>query len=215
MKINKVQEIIGYTFRNKELLSRALTHPSYFSALNQNYQKLEFLGDSILDFLVAEHLYSVYSDKSEGDLTRMRAAVVSKTALSKLVLELGLDDYALIGGAQTAMSEKMRSDIYEAIVAAIYLDGGMEAARRLVQNTAVPKITENQEDYTSILYEYAAKNGLELLFDTSEGGPSHKKRFYATVLLEGKEYGRGEAGRKKDARQNAAKSALIRLDKAR
>lgn len=211
MNDKEVEKIIKYSFRDKTLLTRALTHPSYFSERNLNYQKLEFLGDSILDFLVAEHLYIEYPDKSEGDLTQMRAAVVSKTALSELVEELGLEAYALIGRAQLTMSEKMRSDIYEAVVAAIYIDGGMDAARAFVSETAVKKITEIEVDYTSKLYEYAAKHNLEIRFDTESDGPSHKKHFSATVFLNGKEYGKGEAGRKKDAYQKAAKSALGKL----
>lgn len=210
MNEKHVELILKYSFRNKELLKRALTHPSYFSERNLNYQKLEYLGDSILDFVVAEYLYREYSDKNEGELTRMRAAVVSKTALSKIVIELGLDRYVYVS-QQGAMSAKMRSDVYEAIVAAIYLDGGLDAVKSFISDTVIPKISEQVEDYKSKLLEYGAKNNININFEITSDGPSHKKHFYAKVFIDGKECGAGEGYSITEAHQKASKKAYFSL----
>ncbi|NCA67336.1 MAG: ribonuclease III, partial [Clostridia bacterium] len=146
------------------------------------------------------------------DLTRMRAAVVSKTALATLVKELGLDKHAYIGRAQGVMSPKMSSDIYEAIVAAMYLDGGLQVTQNFIANTAIKKLADDiEQDYKSVLHEYAAKNTVEIHFDTESDGPSHKKHFVTAVLLNGKECGRGEGYSILEAEQKAAKIALNSL----
>lgn len=213
MNETAVEGILKYVFKDKSLLRRALTHPSFFTERRENYQKLEFLGDSILDFVVAEYLYQEYSDKTEGDLTKMRASVVSKDALSDLVKEMGLDKYAYVGRAQGVMSAKMSSDVYEAVVAAIYLDGGLESVRTFIKDTAIQKLSEEEGDYKSKILEYAAKNSYDINFDTTGEGPSHKMRFSSIVSIEGKEYGKGQGYSKVEAEQKASKQALINIAK--
>ncbi len=211
MNEKEVERILNYCFKDKGLLKRALTHSSYFNERQENYQKLEFFGDSILDFAVAEYLYREYSEKSEGDLTRMRANVVSKTALAELVAELGIDRYAYIGRAQNTMSAKMRSDLYEAVVAAMYIDGGLEAAQSFIFRTVIPKLSEEEGDFKSKILEYAAKRKAEVRFEDSSEGPSHKKRFFSTVIFEGSAAGKGEGYSITEAHQKAAKAALKKI----
>lgn len=207
-----IEKLLNYTFKDKSLLQRALTHPSFYNEQNENYQKLEFLGDSILDFVVAEYLYQKFIEKGEGELTRLRASIVSKDALSEFVKETGMDKFALIGPSQKGMSAKMRSDIYEAIVAAIFIDSGLDEVRKFVNETIIKRLSMEEGDFKSKILEYAAKKSLKVFFETAGEGQPHKRRFTSTLFIDNKSYGIGSGYSKKEAEQNAAKEAILSIN---
>ncbi|MGI6701457.1 MAG: ribonuclease III [Christensenellales bacterium] len=210
-KITEIQGIIGYKFNNKELLTRAFTHSSYSNENGgKSYQNMEFLGDSILDFIVAEHLIKLYPDADEGFLSKLRSNVVSKDPLADIVDSLNLDDYILTGGYNN-LSRKTRSDIFESIIAAIYMDGGLEKAREFIIRFlgGLMKGKRVDNDYKSKLYELAAKRNYSLEFihkDTT--GPQHRPLFTYEVIINGEVCGKGMEHSKKAAQQEAARQAL-------
>lgn len=213
--IIKIEEIIGYTFRNKKLLIKALTHTSFAHENDiESYQNMEFLGDSILDFVVAEHLIKLYPNYNEGELTQIRSTVVSKDPLANIIDYYGLDDYILISGTGNP-SRKTRSDIFESLVAAIYYDSGMSSARDfIIRFLGKLMLGEKIEtDHKSRLYEYAAKKGFEVEFVLNNvTGPQHRPTFYYEVRINDETMGYGEDHSKKAAQQEAARHALKKLD---
>lgn len=216
--VETVEQLIGYVYKDKKLLVRALTHPSKESDCNKNYQTLEFLGDSIVDFIVAEQLMKQYPDSPEGTLTKLRASTVSEAPLSRAVEALGVCDFLICGTGEKRTEiwkhDSVKSDIFESLTASIYLDGGFEQAKSFVLfalknelNNAV--CTNDNVDAKSRLNEVAAKNGWTVEYVLgSESGPKHKPVFKFSVLLNGKEAGKGQGRTKHEAQQNAADSAL-------
>lgn len=214
-EIAQVEKIVGYVFRDKNLLVQALTHVSYVNEHKNSvsYEKLEFLGDSILNFIVADRLYRA-SMHDEGEMTIMRSRMVSRLPLSEAVAEMKLDDYMMLGkGVEKSetLSVKMRSDIFESMLAAIYLDGGLSEARKFVCNRL--KVSFAAEiDYRSRLQEYAQARKITLVYSepVQKGELSHPY-FCAEAVLDGKIKGRGEGGSKKEAQQNAAKEIYDKI----
>ena len=203
-----LESIIGYTFKNPELLETALTHTSYANesrAPVKHNERLEFLGDSVLQIVSADYLFHAYADRPEGDLTRIRASLVSEGALFQFAQEIHLGEYLRLGRTRPSVV----SDAFEAVIAALYLDGGMEVARNFI----LPFITEGKHaeaDYKTRLQEIVQQNPEERLSYVveSESGPDHDKHFVVAVRFNSDRVARGEGRSKKAAEQHAAKEAL-------
>lgn len=217
----KVESIIGYSYKNKELLTRALTHNSGVSKLSKkSYQNLEFLGDSILSFVIAEELLSRHPNFNEGQLTRMRATIVSDKPLADTIERLKLNEFLIMGFSETKMkinkNLSVMEDMFEAIVGSIYLDGGMQSAKKFILTALEPVIKKSETDkndfydYKSILNEYATKAGLTIRYAEELDGSIEdgKPAFEFNLYLDGEKIASGCGENKKDAQQEAAKNAL-------
>lgn len=217
--IKELQEKIGYTFNDEAILIRALSHSSY---VNENHsagdsnERLEFLGDSVLGLITAENFFKNYKKLPEGELTKLRAATVCEKSLAGFARQLELGKYLLLGKGEILTGGRERpsiqADAFEAIIAAIYLDGGMEAARNFVLKYIEEAIRQQQSirDYKTMLQEVVQRNPGELIeyVLTGETGPDHDKRFEVEVHLNSNVIGRGIGRSKKKAEQEAAREAL-------
>ena len=224
IEMNTLEEKLGYTFQNRALLENALTHSSCANEsrgkLSSN-ERLEFLGDSILGMVVADHLYRNHPDLPEGELTRTRAALVCEDSLVEVAKELGLGDYLRLGKGEEAgggrQRPSIRADAVEAVLAAIYLDGGIGSARKIIQkyilSREVAGLTKPR-DYKTALQELVQReNGQVLRYRLiGEEGPDHNKRFFVAVDLNGNCVGSGTGRSKKEAEQMAAKAAIAALN---
>lgn len=211
----QLQKTLQHEFKNTALLQTALTHTSYANeakAPTQHNERLEFLGDSVLSVVVADYLFH-HSTRPEGELTRRRASLVSEDALFQFAQEIELGEYLRLGHGEALGGGRSRpsvvSDAFEAVIAALYLDGGIEAARRFL----LPFITEGktaEEDYKTRLQEIIQQNPDEKLRYKVEGehGPDHAKRFVVGIYLNSNRMAAGEGRSKKAAEQQAAKQAL-------
>lgn len=225
-KIRELKDKLSIPFTSEALLNRALTHSSYInenkmSGLSDN-ERLEFLGDAVLKLVVSDYIFSTYPDYSEGDLTKMRAAVVSDLSLSEIAKDLDLGHYLLLGkNERSSGGEKKKSNIanaLEAIIAAIFLDNGIDKARdaviRLLKDSVDRASADDfMIDYKSALQEFCQKNkwGLPFYAVKKEAGPKHKKVFWIEAKVKGVKFGSGKGFSKKEAEQNAAKEALLEL----
>lgn len=202
------------------LYERAFSHSSYANehASKQDYERLEFLGDAIVDLVVAEYLYENYAE-DEGEMTKVRASYVCENALYEYSMDLGLNRYIKVGHGEEDKEDFLKkaiiADIFEAFMAAIYLDLGFATARRAILNIVVPYIEKHVtffSDYKSALQEAVQTDKKSVEYRLiKEEGPSHKKKFTVEVIIDHIVYGVGEAGSKKEAEQNAAKVALDKL----
>ena len=222
--IKDLEAAIGYRFRNISLLQNALTHSSYanerwHNSLMSN-ERLEFLGDSILGMTVAEHLYRNFPDRPEGELTRMRADMVCETTLAVVAERIGLGQHLLLGHGEERLGGRNRAsilaDAVESIIAASYLDGGMEAAVNFIRNFIlcdVPVKKLHNVDYKTTLQELVQRKKDQVLSYalTGESGPDHDKSFAVEVTLNGKVVGTGTGRSKKRAEQDAARAAIEKL----
>ena len=221
--MHPLEETLGYRFQHTELLEQALTHSSYANerlggALQSN-ERLEFLGDSILGQVTAEHLYRTHPDLPEGDLTRMRAALVCEESLAQVAGEWDLGEQLKLGRGEDQSGGRGRpsiqADAVEAILAAIYLDGGMDQARRIIHAFILSKEAQTGEghDYKTALQELAQRTpGQAPHYQlVKEEGPDHLKEFWMEVILDGKCLGTGKGRSKKEAEQQAARAALEAL----
>lgn len=217
--MQQLQNNIGYTFKNEALLSRALTHSSYaneYHVTAGDNERLEFLGDSVLGFITAEYLFSNHRDFPEGELTKLRAYAVCEKSLFSYAKEIELGKYLKLGKGEERTGGRNRasvlSDAFEAVIAAIYLDGGMEEAKKFVLRFVVPYVEAKPtfKDYKTMLQEVVQQNHGEALEYVliSESGPDHDKHFEMEVHLNSNVLGHGIGGSKKKAEQNAAKEAL-------
>ena len=218
-----LEEKLGYRFANRALLENALTHSSYANENKgrgvQSNERLEFLGDSVLGMVVADYLYRTHPDLPEGDLTRTRAALVCEESLAEVaqVLELGaylrLGKGEEVGGGRTRPS--ITADAVEAVLAAVYLDGGIGSARRLIQRFILDKEGEKSasRDYKTALQELVQRESGQVLSYRLIGseGPDHAKIFSVEVDLNWAPIGKGRGRSKKEAEQNAAKAAIEKL----
>lgn len=215
-----LQERIGYKFKNTELLKRALTHTSYANETggdhNLSNERLEFLGDSVLGVITAEDFFMNYRNLPEGELTKLRAATVCEKALCEYAKDIDLGSFILLGRGEivTGGSERpsILADAFEALIAAIYLDGGMDAAKGFVLKYIEKAAKEHRgfKDYKTMLQEVVQKNPREIVeyVLVKETGPDHDKRFEVEVHLNSNVIGRGIGTSKKKAEQAAAKEAL-------
>ena len=222
--IKDLEKAIGYRFKNITLLQNALTHSSYANerwhdSLMSN-ERLEFMGDSILGMVVAEFLYRSYPDRPEGNLTRMRADMVCENALAVVANKLELGKHMLLGHGEEQGGGRNRpsilADAVESVIAACFLDGGMEAARGFIQqfilcNVSVKK--PHNADYKTALQELVQqKKNQVLVYElTGESGPDHDKHFEVQVRLNDQVVGTGAGTSKKRAEQDAARDALEKL----
>lgn len=217
--IKELQEKLGYTFNDEAILIRALSHSSY---VNENHsagdsnERLEFLGDSVLGLITAENFFKNYKKLPEGELTKLRAATVCEKSLAGFARQLELGKYLLLGKGEILTGGRERpsiqADAFEAIIAAIYLDGGMESARNFVLKYIEEAIRQQQSirDYKTMLQEVVQRNPGEIIeyVLTGETGPDHDKRFEVEVHLNSNVIGRGIGKSKKKAEQEAAREAL-------
>ena len=224
--IKDLETAIGYRFQNITLLQNALTHSSYANeywhdSLKSN-ERLEFVGDSILGMIVAEHLYRNFPDRPEGELTRMRADMVCEQALSEVADRLGLGSHLLLGNGEEQGGGRQRAsilaDAVESVIAACFLDGGMDSARRFVEKFIlchVPVARLHNVDHKTALQEYVQKKKNQVLSYEliGEEGPDHNKQFRVAVYLNGERVGEGAGSSKKRAEQSAAKMAMEKLTK--
>ena len=220
MDIERLEQNIRYTFKNKELLKTALTHTSYAHEKKvESNEKLEFLGDSILEFVTSNYLYNNYRKLKEGEMTKVRATVVCEESLYKIAKLHNFSDFLLLGKSEVMTGGNKRpailADSVEAVIAAIFIDGGLEEAKRFIIKNLDKEIdiaTKNvgKKDYKTVLQEELQKNGDVKIEYTiiKETGPDHDKRFEAEVSLNGKVLATGKGKSKKEAEMQAAKKAM-------
>lgn len=219
--INTFQQKLGYTFKKPAYILTALTHSSYANEGKkgeQSNERQEFLGDAVLSIVVSDYLFKKYAHLPEGELTKLRAALVCEKALCQYATELGLGEFLLLGRGEDSSDGRKRpsilADAFEAVIAAIYLDGGMAPAKKFVLSYVTAQVQHHAPaafcDYKTILQEIIQKNPEErvryVLAD--EAGPDHDKHFTVEVHLNSNVIGTGEGKSKKDAEQAAAKGAL-------
>ena len=222
--IKDLETAIGYRFRNISLLQNALTHSSYANERWHNSllsnERLEFLGDSVLGMLVAEYLYRTFPDRPEGELTRMRADMVCEKTLANVANSIGLGEHLMLGHGEEQSRGRTRNsilaDAMESVIAACFLDGGMEAAEDFVKRfilVEVPVKKLNNADYKTALQELVQQKKNQVLAYTliGESGPDHDKQFTVEVSLNGKAVGQGTGTSKKRAEQMAAQAAIALL----
>ena len=222
--LKDLEAVIGYKFRNISLLQNALTHSSYANERWHNSllsnERLEFLGDSVLGMLVAEYLYRSFPDRTEGELTRMRADMVCEKTLADVANAIGLGDHLLLGHGEDRLGGRTRdsilADAVESIIAASFLDGGLSAALGIVRRFILVKVPVKKlhnMDYKTLLQELVQQKKNQVLSYelTAETGPDHDKRFDVEVSLNGRVVGTGFGTSKKRAEQDAARAAIDAL----
>ena len=222
--IKDLEAAIGYRFKNISLLQNALTHSSYANERWHNSllsnERLEFLGDSILGMTVAKYLYQTFPDRPEGELTRMRADMVCEQTLAKVAGKIELGRHLLLGNGEEQGGGRSRNsilaDAVESVIAATYLDGGMEAAQQFIEKfilVEVPVKRLHNADYKTALQELIQqKKNQQLSYAlVGESGPDHDKKFEVVVKLNNNVVGSGSGSSKKRAEQDAARAALERL----
>ncbi len=225
--LDRLQARIGHRFRDIRLLILALKHRSYTYARGEHgttsNERLEFLGDSVLDLLVTEHLYRTFPDKREGALTQIRSLVVSKRVLAYKAMGLQLGEYLRLNKSEAEAGGRMRTsilgDAYEALLGAMYLDGGLKPVRRFLKGEILDDVEQFSSDeaffnYKSALLEWTQGEGRghPVYSIKSEQGPDHKKTFIVEVTIKGERYGSGIGKNKKSAEQMAAKETLNMLN---
>lgn len=224
-QLDKFMRQLEIPFTDVTLLDCALTHSSYANEAPEPVrynERLEFLGDAILDFVVGEYLFLHYPDMPEGDLSKARASVVSEAPLAKCSAGFGMGEYLLLGKGEMASGGRDRpsilADAFEAVVGAIYIDSSYEQARAFILRLLQPYLTlvdsgNYGKDYKTLFQEYVQRDGEQQIHYSlsREEGPDHNKTFYMKVLVNGKTLGEGSGKSKKDAEQQAAFEALKRL----
>ncbi len=223
---HELEKRLGYSFKNCEYLLCALTHPSYANEQRakgisqESYERLEFLGDAVLQTVISEYLYKTYSKRREGSLTSMRQRLVCEKTLAKIAAELNLNDYLCLGHGEEITDcrnrPKVLADCLEAIIAALYLDfdsGTNEALSSTVLKIFSSKIEEiantQDDDYKSMLQQFSEQDEYsELRYDSYQTGKPHAPEFTSTAYINNNAVGQGKASSKKDAEMAAAKKAL-------
>lgn len=223
--IKQLEEAIGYRFHNISLLQNALSHSSYANERWRNSlmsnERLEFLGDSVLGMLVADHLYRTFPERPEGELTRMRADMVCERTLAAIAEKIGLGKHLLLGRGEELGGGRERdsilADAVESVIAACYLDGGIEAASSFIQKFVLVNVPVGRfynTDYKTALQEQIQQkkaNHTIVYRLVGESGPDHDKQFEVELLLDGEVIGSGMGSSKKRAEQDAAKMAIDKL----
>lgn len=223
MQLEEFEKKIDYTFKNKENLINALTHSSFANEFkNEKYksnERLEFLGDSVLNFVISNLIYEKHSNLSEGEMTKVRATIVCEASLVKCSNKIEIGKYLLLGKGEESSGGRTRpsmlSDAFEALIGAIYIDRGIEYARKFIMNTMEQVIADSVKgslfmDYKTLLQEVVQKTGdQKITYEIiDEKGPDHNKTFISCVKIDDKVVGTGMGKSKKEAEQNAAKAAL-------
>lgn len=218
--LKELEEKIGYVFKKKELLKQALTHSSFSNEQKinkfENYERLEFLGDAVLELLSSQFFFENYPEMSEGEMTRLRSSMVCEPALAFCARDISLGQYILLGKGEEATGGRQRdsitSDVMEAVIGAIYLDGGFEQADRFVKKYILSDLENKQLFYDSktILQEKVQKLGKNLVYViVDESGPEHNKMFTVEARIEGRTVGKGQGRNRKSAEQKAAYQVLL------
>ncbi|MFC4184631.1 ribonuclease III [Saccharococcus thermophilus] len=224
-KFKELQKKIGIFFANEQLLIQAFTHSSYVNEHRRRPQedneRLEFLGDAVLELTVSQYLFKKFPHMSEGELTKLRAAIVCEPSLVKFANALSFGELVLLGKGEELTGGRTRpallADVFEAFIGALYLDQGMDAVVQFLGQTIFPKIDEGAfshvMDFKSQLQELVQRDGIGVLEYAilEEKGPAHNKEFVSRVSLNGKELGIGVGKSKKEAEQHAAQMALETL----
>jgi ribonuclease-3 len=215
------QRRIGYVFSDAGLLVAALTHASGAQHRLDSNERLEFLGDAILGFLVCEKLYQVFPESLEGDLTRIKSVVVSRETCSRISDQLQLVDFLIVGkglAVNRLVPTSVLSDLFESVVAAVYLDGGLDAVRPLVDRLMGPEIEQVASgalgsNHKSLLQQWAQRDyGVTPTYEVvEESGPDHSKSFCVSAQIAGRRYAPAWGRNKKEAEQRAASNALVEL----
>ena len=225
MNLSDLEKELGYSFKNKCLLKKALTHTSYaYERKMESNEKLEYLGDSILEFISSEYLYENYPKLKEGEMTKVRASVVCEQSLYKIAKKHNFSDFLYLGKSEKCSKENVRpaimADSVEAVIAAIYLDGGLEIAKKFIIENLKDEIeiaakNVGEKDYKTVLQELLQKHGdVKIEYNIiKEEGPDHDKTFNAEVIFNGKKLAEGEGKSKKLAEMDAAKNALEFINK--
>lgn len=221
--LEQFQKNIHYKFKNPQLLIKALTHSSYINEHNLNREdcneRIEFLGDAVLELVSSEFLYNAYPDMPEGSLTKLRAALVCEPTLAIDAKDIDLSTYILLGKGEDKNQGRFRdsivSDALESVIGAIYLDGGLKSAKQFILTFIMNDIEDKQiyHDAKTALQEFAQErfeNTPEYVI-TGSSGPDHAKTFYADVIINGEVKGKGIGCTKKNAEQSAALAALKEL----
>ena len=223
MNFEKLEKSIGYEFKNKELLKSALTHTSYAYENNvESNEKLEFLGDSILEFLSSKYLFNNYKKLKEGEMTKVRATVVCEESLHKIALKHNFSDFLYLGKSESSnkanLSKAILADSVEALIASIYLDSNLDEAEKfIIENLEEPIVIASKnvgiKDYKTVLQEKLQIHGnVEIKYTIlKESGPDHNKLFESKVECNGKLLGTGTGKTKKASEMAAAKDALDNL----
>lgn len=221
INFDKLEKSIGYEFNDKELLKLALTHSSYSNELKinkiGNYERLEFLGDAVLELLSSQFFYHEYPQMNEGQLTRLRSSMVCEQALAFCARQIGLPEYIYLGKGEENTGGRNRdsiiSDVFEAVLGAIYLDGGFDKANEFVVKFVLTDLENKQlfYDAKTILQELIQKEGKVLQYVlVKESGPDHDKHFVVNAVVNNEILGTGEGKSKKQAEQQAAYEYLTK-----
>lgn len=223
--LTQIQQVLRYEFKNTDILIVAFTHSSYSHKFGGPCnERMEFLGDALLDFVVAEYLYKKYPNKNEGDYTLVRSDVVDTDSLSREIAQLGLIDYLLVDASfarqniSIAKNKKLYADLYEAILCAIYLDGGFEEAKKFIHTTLNKELNEamykeSTRDFKTMLKEASEKQHFSVRYILNKKeGTDDSPTFYYHVLINDVIAGEGYGGSIKEAQSYAAKHALRKLN---
>jgi ribonuclease-3 len=220
--LEECQQAIGYRFRQPELLRAALTHASGANTRLASNERLEFLGDAVLGLVTCEQLYQRFPDYQEGDLTKVKSVVVSRRTCARFSKELNLGDYLFLGKGMhlhTSVPPSLLADVYESLVAAIYLDGGLEAARTFILGHLTPEIEAVAEEahggnFKSLLQQVAQRefNATPQYIMLDEKGPDHSKCFKIAAVIGRHTYPGAWGRNKKEAEQRAAMNALASVN---
>ncbi|GFI23576.1 ribonuclease 3 [Lachnospiraceae bacterium] len=221
--LQELQEKIGYQFREETLLKQALTHSSFANEQKinklKNYERLEFLGDAVLELISSEFLYNENVDMPEGQLTRLRASMVCEPALAYCARDISLNSYILLGKGEEATGGRKRdsivSDVMEAVIGAIFLDGGIENAKKFIYRFILSDLEDKilfLDSKTLLQEEIQKKNTAQLRYElVGETGPDHDKQFHVEAYLDNQLIGCGVGRTKKSAEQQAAYEALLKI----
>ena len=218
--LSKLEKIIDYKFNDKKYLKIALTHKSYLDEQTDylSNQRYEFLGDTILDFDLTLYLFNNFPNLDEGNLTKIRSSAVDQSSLVALGKKINIGDFIFLSKSEDASGGRNKKsiieDAVEALIAAIYFDGGLENVNKFVSKYIYPNIKElsqdpGKKDYKTRLQEHYAKIGKKVTYENTSTGPDHSKEFSSKVLLLDNVIGTGKGKSKKNAEQMAAKAALL------
>lgn len=224
-ELKQLQHKLQISFKNKQLLKQAFTHASYVNehrfSQNEDNERLEFLGDAVLELTVSEHLYLLFPDRPEGELTKLRAAIVCEPSLVKFAESLEFGKYVLLGKGEELTGGRTRpallADVFESFVGALYLDQGLEVVNQFLHQYVFSGLTLNgklqSNDFKTELQELTQHHSMGVLEYRiiEERGPAHEREFVSEVLMDGLALGRGAGRSKKEAEQQAAAEALDRL----
>ena len=220
-KLESCQEILGYTFKDIKLLENALTHTSFKTPFNPSNERLEFLGDAILGMVISEHLFKKFPDHSEGKLTKIKSVVVSRVTLAKIGIEMDLKSHVSVGKgliSENSFPKSLVANVFEAIIAAIYIDGGLKEVYDFIITKLENEIdivcnNKHEKNYKSILQHFCQKQHghIPKYKIINQSGPDHRKTFEVITLINNVEHSTGSGDNRKNAEQIAAKKTLESL----